>query len=153
MSGVLVNIKGVDILVDEKSMDIISSYTWNVLKKGYAHCRINGKIKYLHRIIMNAPDDMVVDHINRNTKDNRIENLRICTRLNNVCNSVGQSTSTSKYKGVSWKTDKRKWRASIKLNGKTFHLGYFNDELSAAKVYNERAKKEFGEYAYLNNLS
>ncbi len=57
---------------------------------------------------------------------------------------------------VSWqaKTDRRKalskWAASIRVDGKLLHLGYYGNEVEAAKAYDEAAIKHFGEYAKLN---
>jgi len=150
--GVTLAVCGNEFSVDHEDVLRIAEFNWTLTKQGYAITSGGNKVIYLHRLIMDAPIGKCVDHINGDRTDNRKSNLRICTQAQNLYNSTAQSTSTSKFKGVSWKSDKRKWRASIKINGKCFHLGYFNDEVSAAKVYNERAIKEFGEYAYLNTV-
>jgi hypothetical protein len=57
---------------------------------------------------------------------------------------------TSKYKGVSFRKRKKPWIVGITVNYKNIHLGYFTNEIEAAKVYDAAAKKYYGEYAYLN---
>jgi len=57
---------------------------------------------------------------------------------------------SSKYKGVSWHTYKKRWGAQITSNGKTTFLGYYKDEIQTAKVYDSAAKKYHGEFAALN---
>ena len=105
----------------------------------------------MHRRIMNAPDNLVVDHINYNGLDNRKANLRLATRRQNSLHVIRtMNPGSSKYKGVSWHTYKKRWGAQITTYGKTYHLGYFKDEIQAAKTYDEAARKYHGEFAALN---
>ena len=105
----------------------------------------------MHREIMDAPAGLYVDHINRNGLDNRRPNLRIVTPQQNSWNTrLGIGRGRSKYKGVSQDKDVRKWRASICIDKKLKHLGYFTDEKQAAEAYDKAAKKHRGEYAFLN---
>ena len=115
------------------------------------------KIIFLHRIIVNAPKDMVVDHINGDSLDNRRCNLRICTHRQNMMNQHKKT-----WKGVAHRRSrgsiKEHWQAYITIRDdgkkKFKSLGCFYDgPLSAAIAYNEAAKKYFGEYACLNDLS
>lgn len=94
--------------------------------------------------------DMVVDHINGNSLDNRKQNLRLCSRQENNRNSAPRKNSTSKYKGVSWSTCKSKWTVKIRVNGKSKHIGYFSDEKLAAEAYNKAAKQYYGDFAWIN---
>lgn len=107
----------------------------------------------MHRVIMNAQKDEIVDHINGNGLDNRKSNLRICTTRQNNRNQRPQIGRSSKYKGVYWKKDRSKWRANIKTYGKSKHLGYFIEEVEAAKAYNKAALELFGEYSLLNEVT
>jgi hypothetical protein len=93
--------------------------------------------------------NLVIDHINRNGLDNREANIRPATVAQNAWNSRKRNPH-SKYKGIWFAKDKQKFRACITANGKRHHLGYFADEISAAKAYDEAAKKYHGEFAVLN---
>ena len=103
-------------------------------------------------------DKRECDHKNRNPLDNRRANIRICTHQENLFNqtkqvSYGGKPCSSKYLGVFWDKEKKKWRASITLNRKGYNLGRFSSELAAAERYNEAAQELFGEFANLNDLS
>lgn len=113
--------------------------------------RVDGKIvnRKLHRMVMNAPYGVQVDHINGDTLDNRRCNLRLCSHAENQHNKNSQA-GTSKYKGVYLYKRDKKWRAMIAKNKKNIHLGYFNDEIQAAHAYDEAARQLFGEFARLN---
>jgi hypothetical protein len=93
-----------------------------------------------------------LDHINGNKKDNRIKNLREVTKSQNQQNNKKQINKTSEFKGVSWCKSRKKWCSYIKLHGKTFNLGRFENETQAAKTYNEAAMKYFGEFASINEV-
>ncbi len=95
--------------------------------------------------------ELFIDHINGNALDNRRANLRIVTRAQNAKNrSKGSKKCSSVYKGVCWHKYNKKWSAEIKSNHRQIHLGYFDDEIEAAKAYDEAAKKYHGEFACLN---
>ena len=104
----------------------------------------------MHRVIMTPPDQMFVDHIDHNGLNNTRSNLRLCTLAQNNCNSTSRRTSTSKYKGVSWKKVSKKWAASTQSMGKIYHLGYFTDEIAAARAYDKKAAELHGQFACLN---
>lgn len=91
-----------------------------------------------------------LDHINQNKHDNRIENLRLCSRSQNTGNVGLRSTNTTGFRGVWFAKHANKWRASIKVNGVSKHLGYFNTPELAAFAYDQAARIHFGEFAYLN---
>ena len=116
--------------------------------KGYVVCQE----KLLHRVIMNAKEGEVVDHINGNKLDNRRKNLRICTNSENVRFQKRHKNNTSGFKGVSWSKGMKKWEARIMVDRKSIVGGYFSNRLDAAKEYNRLATKFFGEYAMINNL-
>ena len=106
----------------------------------------------MHREIMNASDDVQVDHRDRNGLHNWRENLRVCTHSQNNQNQGLSIRNTSGYIGVSRKKNRKKkpWYARIKVNRQAIHLGTFADPVEAAETYDEAAKKYFGEYASLN---
>lgn len=76
---------------------------------------------------------IVVDHINNNPLDNRLENLQIITQRENA--SKDKKNKTSKYTGVCWHKSTQKWRAKICINGKSIWLGVYETEEEAYLVY------------------
>ncbi len=105
----------------------------------------------MHKVVLNNPDSEFIDHINHNGLDNRKENVRPATRAqNNYNRQKYANNSYSKYKGVSFKKKGQKWSAQIGLNNKMLFLGYFKNELDAAKAYDKAAKKYHGDFASLN---
>lgn len=142
-------------LIDDEDFLKLKSKPYLSLSCNYFYCYVslNNKNKAVHRLVLDCPDNMVVDHINHNTLDNRKENLRICTHQENMKNSIKNNKElTSEYKGVSWCNRHKRFRAQISLNGKTKHLGDFKNEIDAAKKYNEAALKYHGKFAILNEV-
>lgn len=150
--------RGLFALVDDEDYDRVRHLTWSAQKsvrtfyavRGY---RINGKFKMdlLHRVIMNAPDAMQVDHIDANGLNCRRANMRVCTVKENHRNMRKPlSAKTSPFKGVHWATQRAKWVARIHWDDKGYTLGYFDDEIAAAQRYNREARLRFGEFALLN---
>ncbi len=139
-------------VVDADDYDWLSRYKWYANKKasGFYACTHKGqRLLYMHRLITGAPKDLVVDHIDRNSLNNRRSNLRLCTKRQNSFNQRGQR-GTSRYKGVYRHKQLKKWAAVIEKNEKQMRLGFFRCEEDAAKAYDKIAKKIFGEFAYLN---
>jgi hypothetical protein len=105
----------------------------------------------MHRELMNFPVGLFVDHHNGDSLDNRITNLRIATRSQNLCNRRKTSSKTSsRFRGVTFRKNVGKWAARIRYLGKEIWLGLFDSEIDAAKAYDEAAKKYHGEFARLN---
>ena len=105
---------------------------------------------FVHRLIMDAPKGMHVDHINGNPLDNRKSNLRICTHAENSNNTGPRKNNTSGYKGVYWAKRNKRWLAQITHNGKQVYIGHYKDKEEAARAYDAKAKEFQGEFAYLN---
>ena len=82
---------------------------------------------------------LVIDHINDDKLDNRLENLQIVTNRENSCKTQGKYSS--KYKGVCWNKTANKWRSHIYVNGKIKHLGYFTNEQEASQTYQNKLKE------------
>jgi hypothetical protein len=91
------------------------------------------------------PSDL--DHENRESIDDRIENLRPATTSQNAANTARRTNNTSGYKGVFWDKSARRWRAEITVNRKRIHLGYYDSPEEAHAAYCVAAKKFFGEFA------
>ena len=158
--------RGKSVFVDDEDYEDLAKYKWHTLKgtQTYYAVRWTRNIEnkrvllLLHRIVMKAPQEMFVDHIDGNGLNDCKSNLRLCTQKENNLNKKSQSNKTSKYLGVSLSriTVKEKtylkWRATIKLNGKWEHIGYFKTEEEAATAYNKRAKILFGEFARINKI-
>lgn len=142
-------------MVDDEEFDLLSSLRWQINSRGYA---VHGKtvnkkhIKiFMHRVIMRAPKDLEVDHINGNKLDNRKGNLRLATGSENRANSF-KARGSSRYKGVCWNKRAKRWQAQITYRNTTYYLGLFANEITAAKKYNEIAVQRFGQFARLNKL-
>jgi len=113
----------------------------------YAVCTKLGIQFYMHRFIMGDK----VDHASRDGLDNQKNNLRKATSSQNAANKPKQEGEyTSKYKGVNRKGNR--WIARLGVDNTRVALGVFSTEEEAAKAYNEAAKKQFGEFALLNDL-
>lgn len=141
-------------LVDDADFERTRGYNWRLCKEGYVIALTGPSTKRirhaLHRIVMDAPDGLVVDHINHDKLDCRRGNLRLCSRLQNSYNRRHRADGASRFKGVSWNKDRRKWFASIGAERKNVYLGLFSDELSAARAYDEAALVLHGAFACLN---
>ncbi|KAI9100472.1 hypothetical protein DFS34DRAFT_487054 [Phlyctochytrium arcticum] len=90
-----------------------------------------------------APTEYI-NHINLDKSDNQISNLQIVTLQQNNQWQSKNSTNTSGYKGVAWHKEKSKWQASIRVNQKRKHLGYFSSKEAAALAYNRAAEEANG---------
>lgn len=105
---------------------------------GYLQIRIDGKAYYAHRLAWLAatgdlPKDRV-DHIDGNRKNNRIENLRVVDQSTNLENQrQARADGSSGFLGVSKK--RGRWRAAIKVKGKTMHIGTFDSPSEAQAAY------------------
>ncbi len=144
---------GLVIQIDEQDVPLLVGPTWQFYgKKVFRRVYQDGKPKtqLLHRLIMNPPADMVVDHIDRNPLNNSRENLRICTNRENSCNRAPKPGKSSLFKGVYWDKWVNKWTANISYQKKTKYLGAFDNEQLAAHAYNKAAVVIHGEFARLN---
>lgn len=121
--------------------------------KGYIYIEIEGKSYSAHRLawfyVNGTWPKHIIDHINGNKSDNRIENLREATNGQNRANS--KTTNKHGLKGVRrlpWmkETDKC-WQASIKYNKKVIYLGCYHTKEEAHFAYKEAAIRLHGEFA------
>lgn len=114
-------------------------------KRGHVKIMIDGKNYKAHRLawlyIYGHFPDSGIDHINEDPNDNRIVNLRIATSKENSQNITSpRSDNKSGYRGVYY-AERNKWRASIRINGKLKHLGYFDTPEKAYEAYLDAKRK------------
>jgi hypothetical protein len=148
------------VLVDNEDFAWLNQWKWNVIKglnNYYAsrNSRKNGikELIYMHRLIMNTPKNMEVDHKDHNGLNNQKSNLRNCTQSQNQKNK--RASGKSKYLGVTHYKHRNKYdyiASQISMNGKIVRLGYFKTEKEAAIAYNEATLKYHGEFANFNKI-
>ena len=132
--------------VDLEDYKKAMQHSWSLNKDGYAQTKINRKNVSLHRFILSAVN-LETDHIDRNKLNCRRKNLRLCSHQQNCINRKYPKRN-NKYRGIY--SVRNKWRATIKVNGKIKHLGYFSSKEDAAKSYDVAAIRYFGEFAITN---
>jgi hypothetical protein len=142
---------GVYAYVDAADYEWLSQYRWSLFSGGYAARRDKeGTWILMHREIMQPPEGMTVDHHDGSKANNCRFNLRICTSDQNRHNQARRSDSTCRFKGVGLDKRRGKYRARFKHNGRRFWLGYFDDEVEAARAYDHKAVECCGPFARLN---
>lgn len=149
--------RGYVALIDEEDFELVSRYKWSASAFPKANSiyamtnskTVNGKRHtiLLHRFIMRASSGELVDHIDGNGLDNQRDNLRKCSRSENGKNRVCVAKhNTSGTTGVHYHIRKKKWQASIAIDGKNKCLGSFLnkvDAVEARKLAEEHHYKEF----------
>ena len=136
-------------LVDDDDLEWLSQWEWKRHTDGYAvrfvytgagHANRVHRIYRMHRVIMEAPSGVEIDHRDGNRLNNTRSNLRFCTSSQNKCNAAMRSDNKSGIKGVMWDADRGAWRAEIALNKRKITLGrYRNPE--HAKIARRAAEK------------
>lgn len=116
----------------------------------YGRCSI-----YLHQAVWlyhHGSVPAMIDHINGDTRDNRIENLRECSNAQNQYNAPRKSNNKAGHKGVVFHRAcrSRPWQAKIVVSGKVISLGYHATKEEAAAAYAVGAAKYAGEFARTN---
>lgn len=149
--------RGYVALVDDDDYERVSVYKWHVDSRGMRQNTVYAtralpapdrkKSQQLHRLIMNAPADLDVDHIDGNGLNCQKSNMRLATAAQNSHNRKKNRNNTSGYKGVHWVESRKKWRSEIKIQNKKISLGNFSDVLDAAKAYQDAAIKYHGDFA------
>jgi len=117
----------------------------------YQNITINGKSYPAHKLawlyMTGEYPDCFIDHINRDSTDNRFSNLRKASYAENNRNKSMSRNNTSGYKGVNWHKGSNKWRAEIKVNNKAITIGYFKNIEDANIAYTEAVKQYHGQFA------
>ena len=116
----------------------------------YLQLQINKRKYYVHRIVFlwhhgYLPE--LLDHIDGNPLNNRIENLRLATPAENIWNARTPKTNTSGAKGASWHKKSSKWQVRICINSKEKHIGLFEDFELAELVAIMAREKYHGDFA------
>ena len=137
----IVTVKNTSVKIDEESLPIFNSRKWHISDTGYVVWRgINNGKKHtvrLHRLIAQAKDGEIVDHINRNKLDNRKSNLRIVTQKENFRNSDWYDNS----KGYYFDNTKKRWAVDSKRYGvKSLYVDNEEDCINYIKCL-ERGEK------------
>jgi hypothetical protein len=124
------------VLVDARYYDALSKYRWRLVRgETKPYVASTGHRGYLlHRLLVRAPQGLQVDHINRKTLDNRVENLRKATSSQNQANAGLSRNNTSGYRGVAWDKKSGKWRASFRVREKLRYLGLFANQEDAVRA-------------------
>jgi hypothetical protein len=139
-------------IVDEADYETVKGSSWRAMftdGKWYALRGVNREA--MHRVIMGARRGEIVDHQNGDSLDNRRCNLRVCRSVENSWNSKPHRDKvTSKFKGVAFLRDRGKYRAQIMCQSKKINLGDFPDEVSAARAYDQAARRLHGNFARVN---
>lgn len=148
--------RGFVAVVDTHRYDEIAQYKWTVKTSGDRHYAyrqevFEGKLVQImmHRQIANPDDASDVDHKNKDTLDNHEENLRICSRSDNLGNTRRHIDKGNDLpKGVTYSRGRRKqYSASVMRHGKRYFLGRFFTVDEAKSAYEFKAKELFGEFA------
>lgn len=150
--------RGLVATIDEQDAHLAKS-KWNVLpSKGSGFYAKRAPTKeerarglnnvLLHRVILDAPAGVDVDHINGDGLDNRRANLRLATESENLRNQGKHKNNKSGYKGVH--LYKGKWVAQIQHHGRHHHLGVYDDPVEAARAYDKAANELHGTFAKPN---
>jgi hypothetical protein len=147
-------------IVDPDDYERIYKHKWYISKRGNTYYAVRGQWSPLlrkrltismHREVIDVPDDLYIDHINHHGWDNRKANIRPATAAGNARNARYPKINTSsKYRGVWYNRQTKKWRATIVVNRKRKQIGYFRDEIDAAKAYDNAAKRYYSDFAILN---
>jgi len=140
-----------NLLISDIDKYILTEYNVHYDKSnGYYRCKKKGeKYIYLHRLIIGAKKDEIVDHINGNKHDNRRSNLRIASASLNCYN---RKVENILGRGIYYDACGCRYRACISVNNKTLKLGSFRNILDAKIAYNKKAFEVHGKDAYQHNL-
>lgn len=152
---------GHTILVDDEDYPVLSGMAWHLNNRGYVvNTKMIAKNMYgkrktahtlIHRLLLEPPKEMFVDHINGDKLDNRRSNLRIVTPQQSVHNTGPSARKKySEYKGVSYHKVNKKWVLNFQRPDGKKMFASFGSEENAATAYNLLAAIHHGPYARFN---
>lgn len=144
--------------VDDSKFNYLNQFEWSAYKDGstfYAKRHVMRQRKRttisMHREIMDAKWNEIIDHKDGDGLNCQEHNLRRATRSQNGANRNPSKTGASKYLGVSV-TKENNWKARIRKDKKQITIGIFTDEIEAARAYNDKAIELHGEFAKINKI-
>jgi hypothetical protein len=145
--------RGYEAVIDAADAPLVSAHNWYALHtpsgKIYAArtVKVDGRYRavLMHRLIVDAADDVEVDHHDVDGLNNRRANLRECTHQQNMANQVVKRGHRVGLKGVT--ADKGRFRAKIQVGAQRVELGHFDDAEEAGEAYRAAARKIHGKFA------
>lgn len=141
--------------IDASDHHLVDFYKWCASEK---RCRATGKVLRVYAMTWTGTEFALmhvlifgrsgkdIDHKDGDGLNNRRSNLRLASRSQNNANAHKRSGTSSRYKGVHFHSQSKKWSAQIRKR----HLGQFREEFDAAQAYNFAAQEDYGEFARFN---
>jgi len=154
--------KGYFAQVDDEDFEWLSQWKWCAhVASNTVYAVRNIKIEkgewaliWMHRQILGLTDPKVIgEHSDGNGLNNTRKNIRPATHSQNQMNRASKRNASSIHKGVSWNKQLKKWISVIYIGGEKKHLGCFENEEDAARVYNQWANEYHGDFVRLNKVS
>jgi len=147
--------------VDNRDFEWLNQWKWRVSGEKVLRCELKNEYgnnkrgnRLMSREIMKHNGvnikNLVVDHIDHNTFNNQMSNLRPATVSQNAANTILAKNNTSGYKGVYWSKQIKRWVARICVNKKNIHLGCSCNLQKMVELYDKKAKLYFGSYSLTN---
>ena len=145
--------RGYEAIIDAADVPLVDAWNWFAFPHGgtcyarrteYSGGKISGIL--LHRVLLAAPADALVDHRDGNGLNNTRANLRIATFAENARNARLRKDNVSGYKGVYLESSSGRWKAGIRIGGKHHSLGYFATPESASAAYRDASARLHGEF-------
>lgn len=147
---------GVFTWLRHSDIDLVGTIAGSANDQGYVQIVFDGVSSKAHRLVWlylyGEFPKRIIDHVDGDKGNNRIENLRECSYSENQANRGLNRNNTSGYKGVSFCKVRRKWRALVYYQKSRICCGFYNDIIDAAKAYDVKVVELFGEFARPNFL-
>lgn len=136
--------RGMWAIIELSDLELVKGYRWSASGGGYAAAWDGTEVILMHHIFLPRKNGFHTDHINGNRQDNRRCNLRYATRSQNSANHARRSDNKVGVTGICWDSSRKKWMATITLDGNTRRLGRFDSKTQAINVRRKAEKKLFG---------
>ena len=145
--------KGEEFYVDLEDFDKVKDICWHMTSDGYLANKTKDDIILLHRLVMDCPENLQVDHIGGNVtkNDNRKSNLRLVTQSQNNMNRNVSDKSPYGVTGVYFIESRQKWCSEITEHKKKHHLGYYDSFEDAVRARKNAEELYFGQYSWDNS--